>query len=137
MKILLSFIHPVPSQPPQRFTISKTSLNTIEVQWSPVSPRSIHGVLSGYRVYYNMKSPFHSSAGKNVNVNASVTSVKITSLDSNAEYVVKVAALTKKGAGPYSDELKAKTTEDGKRMKLFVTVRGLFTLQSKVKIILP
>ena len=110
---LLSHFFAVPSQAPRNFKVVGVNPNSIEVQWSPVPPQYIQGVLSGYRVQYKRKSSFLSNNGKSLTVNSSVTAVQIRILEANTKYVLTVAALTRKGPGPYSGEVQAQTIKNG------------------------
>ncbi|XP_058443923.1 protein sidekick isoform X6 [Malaya genurostris] len=67
----------------------------VKVMWTP--PKQINGVLTGYRVKYQIKDK--PATLKELNTNANTTSLKVVNLVATTHYWFEVTALTAVGAG--------------------------------------
>ncbi|XP_065486527.1 tyrosine-protein kinase Mer isoform X1 [Caloenas nicobarica] len=91
-----------PTTPPLNVTVSfNESSSSLEIRWVKPPLGRIHGELQGYRLWYRWQS---SKGLQNVSAearpNASVAVLPV--LATNATCSVRVAAVTKGGAGPFS-----------------------------------
>ncbi|XP_071661698.1 tyrosine-protein kinase Mer isoform X4 [Patagioenas fasciata] len=91
-----------PTTPPLNVTVSfNESSSSLEIRWVKPPLGRVHGELQGYRLWYRWQS---SKGLQNVSAearpNASVAVLPV--LATNATCSVRVAAVTKGGAGPFS-----------------------------------
>ena len=109
MSIYLStfiIIPPAPSAAPTSFNITDDiTATTITVQWGPVDCSEQNGVITGYRVQYEVVD---SGNVQNMTVDSG-DNVTISSLVPSTSYSIQVAAETSEGIGPYTDSLTART----------------------------
>ncbi len=109
---------PEPSAPPQDIKCSSTSSTTLLVSWRPPPLKSQNGVLTGYRVHYQVVG---SSEGGSDNedameepiIPATEERVLLQRLEKWTQYHITVSALTVIGSGPESEPLICRTDEDG------------------------
>ena len=109
----LSYLHSVPSEPPQNITVESESSTSIQVDWDP--PREIFqfGIIRYYTVRYKVSM---NSVGSIVSVNVTDIlhrSLLINDLMEFTNYSVEVTAVTI-GEGPYSDPVTVVTDQDSK-----------------------
>ena len=81
------------------------------VSWGKVPAGEQNGIIIGYRVFY---LDIMNNAELTITVNASLHQVNISKLREYHKYNVTILAFTKKGDGPRSEMISARTHEDGK-----------------------
>ncbi|XP_037325522.2 receptor-type tyrosine-protein phosphatase S isoform X13 [Pungitius pungitius] len=106
-----------PSAPPQDIKCSSTSSTTLRVGWRPPPLTSQNGVLTGYRVRYQVVdlSEGGSDDGEPMEepiISATNEVVLLQRLEKWTQYRVTVSALTVIGPGPESEPLLCRTDED-------------------------
>ena len=84
------------------------------MSWQPPLEEHCNGTITGYVVQY-AKVGSDDKMIKNV---SNETNLAISGLFACAEYSVKVAAVSVKGAGPFSNPINATSGEDSKLNKL-------------------
>lgn len=109
---------PEPSAPPQDIKCSSTSSTTLLVSWHPPPLESQNGVLSGYRVRYQLVGPSEVGSDdgeptEEPTVPATDEQVLLQRLEKWTQYHITVTAFTVIGPGPESEPLICRTDEDG------------------------
>ncbi|XP_068258030.1 tyrosine-protein kinase Mer isoform X2 [Nyctibius grandis] len=90
-----------PTTPPLNVTVSfNESSSSLEVRWVKPPLGRIHGELQGYHIWYRWQSSKGLNGSADAQHNASVAVLPV--LATNATCSVRVAAVTKGGAGPFS-----------------------------------
>ncbi|XP_065486528.1 tyrosine-protein kinase Mer isoform X2 [Caloenas nicobarica] len=90
-----------PTTPPLNVTVSfNESSSSLEIRWVKPPLGRIHGELQGYRLWYRWQSSKGLNVSAEARPNASVAVLPV--LATNATCSVRVAAVTKGGAGPFS-----------------------------------
>ncbi|XP_026200610.1 receptor-type tyrosine-protein phosphatase S isoform X4 [Anabas testudineus] len=115
--ILQKTLQAKPSAPPQDIKCSSTSSTTLLVSWRPPPLESQNGVLSGYRVRYQVAVPSEvgSDDGEPMEeptVPATEEQVLLQRLEKWTQYRIIVTAFTAIGPGPESEPLICRTDED-------------------------
>lgn len=110
---------PVPSKPPQSVQSYNTSSTSLNVTWQEVPTGFVHGIPTGYRVFYS-RTEDNGANVTQVVVPASKRHVHLTGLDKFTNYTIKVAAFTRIGVGAKSPGVIVSTDEDG--------IEGIFLL---------
>lgn len=77
------------------------SHQTLDVTWLPPYKTRRHGEIIGYEIRYHAKGD---STFSNLAVKKNVYSTTLKNLVEGTEYIVKIAAETKVGQGPFSKE---------------------------------
>ena len=97
-------------------TVANKTSTTLLVSWLP--PAIPNGVLTSYEVYYmglssvNLVLPsFYQPLS--IILSAVSTSTELVTLVSYSNYTLSVRALTSGGPGEYSEQIEARTEEDG------------------------
>ena len=122
-RALLSLMMPLhlsiaPTAPPLNIKARPMSSQIIEVSWS-LPPRSHHhGLIKGYKVKYSEKF----STKKKEKVVRNVHFAELTNLQKYTEYSIAVLAFTDGGDGKLSDNIIARTLEDGMHMFLVIVL---------------
>ena len=88
-----------PSGAPSLQPVVTINSTAIRLTWEDVNCTERNGVITGYRVQYNIDGGIQST----INVTA-ITSTMITGLTKFRLYTVSVAAINTNGIGPYSNE---------------------------------
>ncbi|XP_071661696.1 tyrosine-protein kinase Mer isoform X2 [Patagioenas fasciata] len=90
-----------PTTPPLNVTVSfNESSSSLEIRWVKPPLGRVHGELQGYRLWYRWQSSKGLNVSAEARPNASVAVLPV--LATNATCSVRVAAVTKGGAGPFS-----------------------------------
>ena len=97
-------------------TVASKTSTTLLVTWLP--PAIPNGVLTSYEVYYRGLSsvnPVLPSFYQALSVTLSTvsTSIELVNLVPYSDYTLSVRALTSGGPGEYSEQVEARTEEDG------------------------
>ena len=93
-------------------TLAVLSSTSIMVSWSIVDPIDQNGLVTGYNILYEPLEDFNGRISSN-NLNSSMMSFTLTSLEMFVTYNISVSAYTSAGSGPYSSQQSATTLEDG------------------------
>ena len=107
---LLSFhftLCAVPEAPPANVTTSLTRRNEIDVSWDPPPLDDQNGLITCYNVCYNVEG---AQAEQCVNASSSSTSIILTmDISPGTTYLIRVAAATAVGLGPFSGDYRQMT----------------------------
>ena len=107
-------LNAVPSQPPRNVLGSSRSTTWIELTWMIPQAHGRNGIIINYvidlssratRITVVVQTPTFSSP-ENLYYN-------ITGLSAGSEYTVRVAASTVNGTGPFTEEVRISTLDDG------------------------
>ena len=111
---LLSFHSPlcaVPEAPPTNITSSSTQLNEIDISWDPPRLELQNGLITHYNVCYLAEGGAQTE--QCVNVSSSLTSTTLTmGISPGTTYLIRVAAATAVGLGPFSGNHQQMTLSD-------------------------
>ncbi|KRG04575.1 uncharacterized protein Dmoj_GI19122, isoform B [Drosophila mojavensis] len=97
-----------PSEPPNNVTLEVTSSSSITVHWEPPAEEDCNGQITGYKIRYRKLK----DAPQAKSTPANIRYFELNSLDRNAEYQVKIAAMTVNGSGPFTEWYRATTLEN-------------------------
>ncbi|XP_023179613.2 neogenin isoform X2 [Drosophila hydei] len=97
-----------PSEPPNNVTLEVTSSSSITVHWEPPAEEDCNGQITGYKIRYRK----FKDAPQAKSTPANIRYFELNSLDRNAEYQVKIAAMTVNGSGPFTEWYRANTLEN-------------------------
>ena len=102
----------VPSQPPNRFSLTAKTSTIIAASWELPPSESRNGIIKGFKLYYKKKG---SSGPTTMEVaNGESTRTKdVAGLAKYTEYEFQVLAFTSVGDGPNSSVKVERTKEDG------------------------
>ena len=105
----------VPSGPPQNVTAVVHSSTQITVTWQNVVGKDRNGIILGYKISYRAVGQLAVNVTEMVQEvkNGSAVQTVLISLEKYIEYKISVLAYTSKGDGPRSQEISARTDEDG------------------------
>lgn len=115
---------------------SKTNLlfQSVMVRWSPPLPKQRNGEITSYKLRYKFRD--RGSRGHVVSVEGPENQHVLSNLDRGEAYLVRVAAVTVKGQGPYSAwvpvEMTTADTNDGKNLIDFDLVLALTSILCRV-----
>ncbi|XP_076322350.1 cell adhesion molecule Dscam1-like isoform X2 [Tachypleus tridentatus] len=109
-EILVLTKEDVPDKPPTRVICSALTSQSLHVEWTPPSPKSINGILQGFHVTYRpvfrSKSDAESRRVGNENLTTNLAGLEIFT-----NYSVQVAACSRVGDGVFSDPVYCRTLE--------------------------
>ncbi|KAK6634651.1 hypothetical protein RUM43_012052 [Polyplax serrata] len=88
----------VPSGHPQDVQCSSLSPESLQVTWKPPQPSKIHGIIQGYKVFYEPADELTGVMGRQSKIVSSLTTVLHT-LQPYTNYSVQVLAFTRAGDG--------------------------------------
>ena len=108
MKILY-YCYSVPSESPDVVSSAAVDSTTIEMTWTEPPINTHNGIILSYNIIVTVTNTMDT-----ISVNTISTSVNITGLHPFYMYSLRVAGVTRYGAGPYSDGVSVTTLEDGK-----------------------
>lgn len=108
MKILY-YCYSVPSESPDVVSSATIDSTTIEMIWTEPPIDTHNGIILSYNIIVTVTNTMDTFS-----VNTTSTSVNITGLHPFYMYSLRVAGVTKYGAGPYSDAVSVTTLEDSK-----------------------
>ncbi|EDW47591.1 GM21402 [Drosophila sechellia] len=97
-----------PSEPPNNVTLEVTSSSSITVHWEPPAEEDRNGQITGYKIRYRK----FKDAPQVKSTPANIRYFELSNLDRNAEYQVKIAAMTVNGSGPFTEWNRANTLEN-------------------------
>ncbi|XP_020805463.1 neogenin isoform X2 [Drosophila serrata] len=97
-----------PSEPPNNVTLEVTSSSSITVHWEPPAEEDRNGQITGYKIRYRK----YKDAPQVKSTPANIRYFELSNLDRNAEYQVKIAAMTVNGSGPFTEWHRANTLEN-------------------------
>ncbi|XP_037714460.1 neogenin isoform X1 [Drosophila subpulchrella] len=97
-----------PSEPPNNVTLEVTSSSSITVHWEPPAEEDRNGQITGYKIRYRK----FKDAPQVKSTPANIRYFELSSLDRNAEYQVKIAAMTVNGSGPFTEWYRVNTLEN-------------------------
>ena len=106
-------MYTVPASSPSNVTIGNMSSTGILIMWDIVPPIDQNGIITMYEVMYQPLETFNGNIATKT-INLTNMSVLLADLQEFVNYTISVRAYTRKGAGPYSDEVTILTLEDGK-----------------------
>uniref|UniRef100_A0A5S6QF04 Netrin receptor DCC n=1 Tax=Trichuris muris TaxID=70415 RepID=A0A5S6QF04_TRIMR len=89
-----------PTATPAVFSVSAVTSDKAVVRWSPPPPDGCNGEITSYKIRYRLKD--RGSRTYNVHVDSPKTEFTISDLEAGATYVVRVAAVTVNGTGPFT-----------------------------------
>ena len=92
----------VPSAPPSQVRVEMLNSSSARLSLSPPPPQHRNGQLLGYNIRVKTNS---SVIHSNLRLNATTTSITLTNLTLHQSYVIRTAAFTKLGHGPFSAPL--------------------------------
>ncbi|XP_060653396.1 neogenin isoform X4 [Drosophila nasuta] len=97
-----------PSEPPNNVTLEVTSSSSITVHWEPPAEEDRNGQITGYKIRYRK----FKDAPQVKSTPANIRYFELNALERNAEYQVKIAAMTVNGSGPFTEWYRANTLEN-------------------------
>ena len=103
-----------PTSPPLNLSLVASTSTSVTLSWAPPPTQFQNGVIMGYTLQV-----FNSQQGLLRETNTSSNGSTVDSLRPNTTYLLKVAAMTVVGRGPYSDNVYVATRQFG-RLELHV-----------------
>ncbi|KRZ37952.1 Neogenin -like protein [Trichinella pseudospiralis] len=89
-----------PSAPPEKIEATALTSDRIVVRWSPPPAKERNGEIVAYKIRFKLKD--RGSKSYTIHVDGPNTEYTISDLEPGATYMVRVAAVTVNGTGPYS-----------------------------------
>ena len=99
----------VPSSPIQNLTATDISTDTVTLVWRAPAPEGRNGIIIGYRINVTV-----TTTGFTFVLFSTMENISATSLRPYTSYIIRVAAMTVVGAGPYSSTFRIMTEPAGK-----------------------
>ncbi|CAI5437509.1 unnamed protein product [Caenorhabditis angaria] len=96
-----------PSAPPQNIQAEADSSTSVRVSWEEPDGDSVNGEITGYRLKYKTKA--RGSKGNTFVIDASAREYTMGNLESNTQYLVRLAVVNHNGTGPFSDWINVDT----------------------------
>ncbi|XP_067028632.1 uncharacterized protein [Acropora muricata] len=91
----------VPTQPPPNVIAFNKTFNNMFVNWTPISPEFVPGILLGYHLFYWKRTePMES---KSVRITNDNLIVELRDLEEDTEYCIQLAGITRIGDGNRTD----------------------------------
>ena len=90
--------------------VQATSKSQIRLTWIPLAQSDLNGVLLGYDILVREDV---ASINRTIQSPANTSNLVITGLQPYTVYWVAIAAFTKIGTGPFSNEIEVLTNESG------------------------
>ncbi|XP_030388310.1 neogenin isoform X2 [Scaptodrosophila lebanonensis] len=97
-----------PSEPPNNVTLEVTGSSSITVHWEPPAEEDRNGQITGYKIRFRK----FKDAPQVKSTPANIRYFELNGLDRNAEYQVKIAAMTVNGSGPFTEWNRINTLEN-------------------------
>ncbi|RZF42615.1 hypothetical protein LSTR_LSTR001410 [Laodelphax striatellus] len=91
-----------PSMPPTHMEAILLNSSAVHLKWKPPPSHAHNGIIRSYQIVVRGGDPFNGSVLSNVSVGAGSPSLLLTNLTAGVVYTVEAAAVTRAGAGPYS-----------------------------------
>lgn len=105
-----------PNGPPSNITVRFQTPDVVCITWDPPTRDARNGQISRYDVQFHKKIDHGLGTERNTTLKKAV----FTNLEVNTEYVFRVRAYTKQGAGPFSEKKKIETERDMGRAPMSV-----------------
>ncbi|XP_037072033.1 LOW QUALITY PROTEIN: roundabout homolog 1-like [Pollicipes pollicipes] len=97
-----------PSGPPLNLTVRPINATAAAISWLPAAEADRNGITSGYLLHLSQQG---GTFRFNVTVNASTTQVILKNLTAGAGYLIRTAAVNRKGTGPLSEPVSFRTAD--------------------------
>ncbi|GIY01936.1 hypothetical protein CDAR_81432 [Caerostris darwini] len=88
-----------PSATPQNVTLEPASSSSIIIRWEPPLKEFQNGIITGYKIRVKKKN----GNGETYTTDGSRRLYALVDLEKGAQYVVKIAALSVNGSGPFTE----------------------------------
>ncbi|XP_054741677.1 tyrosine-protein phosphatase Lar isoform X1 [Anastrepha obliqua] len=105
-----------PGGPPANITVRFQTPDVVCVTWDPPTREHRNGIITRYDVQFHKKIDHGLGSERNMTVRKAV----FTNLEENTEYIFRVRAYTKQGAGPFSEKIFVETERDMGRAPMSV-----------------
>ncbi|KAI8121523.1 Tyrosine-protein phosphatase Lar [Lucilia cuprina] len=106
----------VPGGPPSNITVRFQTPDVVCVTWEPPIREHRNGIITRYDVQFHKKIDHGLGSERNMTLRKAV----FTNLEENTEYIFRVRAYTKQGAGPFSEKILVETERDMGRAPMSV-----------------
>ena len=106
----------VPSGAPQNLSGVPGVIRQIVLHWQPPLLENRNGIITGYIVNVTAMT-----SGEMVQLMSTTSSITVSSLSPFTVYICTIAATTRVGSGPFTDEFMVQTLEEGKMCVTMVT----------------
>ncbi|XP_023163376.2 tyrosine-protein phosphatase Lar isoform X4 [Drosophila hydei] len=106
----------IPGGPPSNITKRFQTPDVLCVTWDPPTRDHRNGLITRYDVQFHKKIDHGLGSERNMTLRKAV----FTNLEENTEYIFRVRAYTKQGAGPFSEKLIIETERDMGRAPMSV-----------------
>lgn len=90
-----------PSAPPVNIQAEADSSTSVRVSWDEPEKESVNGEITGYRLKYKTKA--RGAKGNTLVIDATAREYTMGNLDSNTQYLIRMAVVNHNGTGPFSD----------------------------------
>ena len=90
-----------PSAPPVNIQAEADSSTSVRVSWDEPEEESVNGEITGYRLKYKTKA--RGAKGNTLVIDATAREYTMGNLDSNTQYLIRMAVVNHNGTGPFSD----------------------------------
>ncbi|XP_035795179.1 tyrosine-protein phosphatase Lar-like isoform X8 [Anopheles albimanus] len=117
-----------PTGPPTSIAVRFQTPDVVCITWEPPTREHRNGQITRYDVQFHKKIDHGLGTERNTTVRKAV----FTNLDESTEYVVRVRAYTKQGAGPFSEKLIITTERDMGRAPF--SVQAVATSEQTVEV---
>lgn len=105
-----------PAGPPSNITVRFQTPDVVCVTWDPPTRDNRNGLITRYDVQFHKKIDHGLGSERNMTLRKAV----FTNLEEHTEYIFRVRAYTKQGAGPFSDKIVVETERDMGRAPMSV-----------------
>lgn len=117
-----------PTGPPSNITVRFQTPDVVCVTWDSPNREERNGQIIRYDVQFHKKNDHGLGTERNTTVRRAV----FTNLEESTEYIFKVRAYTKQGAGPYSEKIIVETERDMGRAPM--AVQAVATSEQTVEV---
>ncbi|XP_067620712.1 tyrosine-protein phosphatase Lar isoform X4 [Eurosta solidaginis] len=105
-----------PGGPPANITVRFQTPDVVCITWDPPTREHRNGIITRYDVQFHKKIDHGLGSERNMTLRKAV----FTNLEENTEYIFRVRAYTKQGAGPFSEKIIVETERDMGRAPMSV-----------------
>ncbi|XP_055908699.1 tyrosine-protein phosphatase Lar isoform X5 [Eupeodes corollae] len=106
----------VPAGPPANISVRFQTPDIVCITWDPPTREHRNGQITRFDVLFHKKIDHGLGSERNMTVRKAV----FTNLEENTEYIFRVRAYTKQGAGPFSEKILVETERDMGRAPMSV-----------------
>ncbi|XP_055852476.1 tyrosine-protein phosphatase Lar isoform X6 [Episyrphus balteatus] len=106
----------IPSGPPANISVRFQTPDIVCITWDPPTREHRNGQITRFDVQFHKKIDHGLGSERNMTVRKAV----FTNLEENTEYIFRVRAYTKQGAGPFSEKILVETERDMGRAPMSV-----------------